>query len=261
MSADTLALFRQKLIERRLPLFGSFIKTPSPHSIEILGTLGFDFVVIDAEHAPIDRGAMDMLLLAARAANIPALVRVRELSAPDILAALDDGATGVLVPHIDSVEKARQLVAYCRYDGARGFSNSPRAGNYGARSMWSHVDACDSEVTVIAMIEDEAGVDAIDDIVRVPGLDGVFVGRGDLAVGMNDRAQLSTRVQEMTTRVVQAAGRAGKAALVLASHPQDAKQLSTEGVTGFVVSSDQGFLRSAADQALRDFRGVLTAAK
>ncbi|MGX8010079.1 aldolase/citrate lyase family protein [Mesorhizobium sp. ORM8.1] len=119
--------FRKRFTSREL-LLGTFIKTPTTHGIEILGGLGFDFVVIDEEHAPFDRVTVDNLLLAARAANTAAIVRVAEATPANLLAALDDGAAGVLVPHVSSVEKARDVVAACRYSGKRGFSNSPRAG-------------------------------------------------------------------------------------------------------------------------------------
>ncbi|QHE85982.1 HpcH/HpaI aldolase family protein [Hydrogenophaga sp. BPS33] len=250
--------FRDQLVGGAA-LFGSFIKTPSPHATEILGDLGFDFVVIDAEHAPFERHAMDTMLLGARAAGIAALVRVPALSGPHILAALDDGAAGVLVPHIDSVDKARELVTLSRYAGRRGFSNSTRAGGYGGRAMWDHVDMADRAIAVIAMVEDVAGVDAIDAIVDVPGLDGVFIGRGDLAVALQDRTPNAERVAAMTERVLQATRRAGKAAWVMTASAQEAARLQPLGVRGFIVSSDQGFLRSAASQALGSFRTACAA--
>ncbi|HCF3281489.1 HpcH/HpaI aldolase family protein [Pseudomonas aeruginosa] len=251
--------FRQRLTSGTSSLFGSFIKTPSPHATEIMGDLGFDFVVIDAEHAPFDRHAMDTVLLGARATRIAALVRVPSLSGPQILAALDDGAAGILAPHIDSVEKARELVALSRYAGRRGFSNSPRAGGYGARAIWTHVDTADREVAVIAMIEDVAGVEAIDAIVDVPGLDGVFIGRGDLAVAINDRTPQAEQVAAMTERVLEATRRSGKAALVMPASAQEAARLAPLGVRGFVIASDQGFLRKAAFEALHTFQGVCEA--
>lgn len=119
-------------------LIGTFVKTPSPHVVEILGTVGFDFIVIDAEHAPFSRRSIDMALLAARAAGVAAIVRTADRGAAQLLAALDDRAAGVLVPHIDSAEAARRLVSTCRYSGQRGYSNSPRAGGYGATAMWDH---------------------------------------------------------------------------------------------------------------------------
>ena len=96
-------------------LAGTFIKTPTGHSVEIFGDAGYDFVVIDEEHAPFDRQAIDHAIMAARAGRIAALVRVASASHSNLLSVLDCGATGVLVPHVASVEKARDVVAGCRY--------------------------------------------------------------------------------------------------------------------------------------------------
>src|SRR5262249_55429665 len=99
--SSSAASFRQRLIARE-PLIGTFLKTPTSHGTEIIGDAGFDFVVIDQEHAAFDRTTSDVALLAARAARIPALVRV---PGPDaILSVLDCGAAGVLIPHVSSVE-------------------------------------------------------------------------------------------------------------------------------------------------------------
>src|SRR4051812_6738437 len=123
------AEFRRRFLAREV-LLGTFVKTPGPHTTEALGTAGLDFVVIDEEHGPFDRGSVDLALLGARAGGIAGLVRVSDTG--HLLAALDDGATGVLVPHVDSPQRAAEVVALCRYrGGSRGFSNTTRAGGYG----------------------------------------------------------------------------------------------------------------------------------
>lgn len=152
------------------------------------------------------------------------------------------------------------LVAACRYSGRRGFSNSPRASGYGARGMWQHVDAADREVAVIAMIEDPEAIDCIDAIVAVEGLDGVFVGRGDLGVAFNDREVGAPRVRAATDKVIAAARRAGKAVCLLAANAAEAREFRSRGVNAFVISSDQGFMRSAATAALTDFRAAVAPA-
>ena len=122
----------------REPLIGTFLKTPTSHATEIIGEVGFDFVVIDQEHSPFDRMATDIALLAARALGIPALVRVPEPDA--ILSVLDCGAAGVLVPHVSSAAYAHKIAAACRYrSGKRGFATSTRAGRYTAVPMWRHI--------------------------------------------------------------------------------------------------------------------------
>ncbi|MGH6858963.1 MAG: HpcH/HpaI aldolase family protein [Phyllobacterium sp.] len=245
--------FRARFI-RRDALLGTFIKTPTTHSIEILGSMGFDFVVIDEEHAPFDRVTIDNGLLAARAVGTAGLVRVAEPTPSKLLAVLDDGAAGVLVPHVSSAEKARSLVAACRYrGGSRGFSNSPRAGGYGAAGMWPHVDAQDRSVTVIAMIEDPEALDAIDEIVAVEGLDGVFVGRGDLSVAMGADSPNAPAIQAATERIARAAGAVGKPVCVMVGSIAETDGFRAMGATSFIVSSDQGLMRQSAARVVKDF--------
>ena len=248
--------FRRRFLSSEL-LLGTFIKTPTTHAIEILGGLGFDFVVIDEEHAPFDRVTIDNGLLAAQASGVASLVRVAEPSPSKLLAVLDDGATGVLVPHVYSVAKARETVASCRYRGGkRGFSNSPRAGGYGRLGVWDHVDAADASVTVVAMIEDPEALDIIDDIVAVDGLDGVFIGRGDLTVAMGASGSADPKVQSAAERIIAAARRAGKSACIMVADAKEAQSWRALGASAFIVASDQGFMRQAAAKARSDFTAL-----
>ncbi|NDW07316.1 HpcH/HpaI aldolase family protein [Jiella pacifica] len=252
------AAFRHRFNDRE-PLLGSFVKTPTSHSIEILGLLGFDFVVIDEEHAPFDRVTIDHCLLAARAAGAAGIVRVAEPTPAKLLAVLDDGASGVLVPHVSSVAKANAIVSACRYrGGARGFSNSPRAGDYGGLSMWDHVAAQDDSVTVIAMIEDPKALDVIDDIVAVEGLDGFFVGRGDLSVALGAPSPDAPQVRAATEKIASAAAIVGKPVCVMVGSVAETATFRPLGVSAFIVSSDQGFMRQAAAKVAADFREIKT---
>ena len=193
--------FRQRFIGGK-PLLGTFVKTPTSHATEILGQLGFDFVVVDEEHAPFDRVATDQALLAARAVNIAGIVRVPEANPSQILGVLDAGATGVLVPHVYSAQKAKDLVAACRYRGGRrGFANTTRAGNYGGLGFIEHAQQSDANVTVIAMIEDIAAIDVVAEIVAVDGLDGVFIGRGDLAAAYGGQSMDDPRVRVAAEKI------------------------------------------------------------
>lgn len=249
------AEFRKRLLARE-PLLGTFIKTPSIHGTEILGELGFDFVVIDAEHAPFDRASIDQILLAAKAWDIAALVRVPRNDHALILAALDDGASGVLVPHVAGPAEARAVAQGCRYRGGkRGFSNSPRAGGYGSAGIWEHVDAADEAVVAMAMIEDPEALDHLDDILRTPGLDAAFIGRGDLTVGLGAASANATEVRVAVERIAAAGLASGK---TLCAHVGDiasdeAHWLGSLGVSAFIVASDQGLLRRAGTQVLSDF--------
>lgn len=250
--------FRQRFLARDI-LVGTFIKTPTTHATEILGALGFDFVVIDEEHAPFDRAQTDVLLLAARASQVFGIVRVPSAAPAGLLSVLDCGADAVLVPHVTSAEMARGIAAACRYrGGSRGFSASPRAGRYGGLTMWEHVDAADAAVAVIAMIEDPEAVEHIDEIVAVDGLDGVFIGRGDLTVAYGAPTRDAQVIQEAVTRIMAAAARVGKPVCLMTDSLAEAKTFADAGASAFIVASDQAFMRKAARAALAEFATLKT---
>ncbi len=241
--------FRQRFLAGE-HLVGTFIKTPATHPVEIIGTVGFDFVVIDEEHAPWDRVTIDAALLAARASGTAGIVRVAEPTAAKILSVLDDGAAGVLVPHVSSEAKAREVVAACRYRGGRrGFSNTTRAGGFGAVGFWDHADAQDKSVTCIAMIEDPEALDEIDAILAVEGLDGIFIGRGDLTAAFGAPAMDAPEIIEVCERITAAARQAGKPIAFMAGTAAEVKRFREMGATAFIVASDQGFMRQAATRA------------
>lgn len=246
--------FRRRLLAQE-PLIGTFCKFPLPHGIELLGLLGFDFVVIDEEHAPWDRVTIDTALLAARAAGIAGLVRVSDPVPSRILSVLDDGAAGVLVPHVSSAAKAQEMAAACRYRGGRrGFSNTTRAGDFGGQGLWDHVARQDDSVTFIAMIEDPEALDDLDGIMATPGLDAAFIGRGDLTVAMGAAGMEAPEVIDACTRIIAAAQRHGRPVAIMSGGTEDTRRFRAMGASAFIVSSDQGFLRAGAAKALADVR-------
>jgi staphyloferrin B biosynthesis citrate synthase len=245
--------FRRRLTARE-HLLGTFIKTPTSHATEILGALGFDFVVIDQEHSPFDRVTIDTLVLAARASNIAGIVRVGDPSEANILSVLDCGAAGILVPHVDSVGKAEHIAAACRYRGGkRGFANTTRAGGFGEVPFADHMEAQDSQVTCVAMIEDVAAIAAVEAIASVPGIDALFVGRGDLTAAIGAPSMTSAETHKLVVPIMAAARKAGIPVIMLCPDRKDASAMKELGASAFMVASDHGFLRQAARQARKEF--------
>ena len=173
--------FRERLMAREV-LAGTWVKTPHPHVTEVLALSELDVLVLDAEHAPFDRAALDQCILAARAGGKPVLVRPASGSHEHILNALDCGADGVIVPHIRSAAEARELVSACQYvSGGRGYAGSSRAAGYTTKGMARHrADA--AGVTIVAQIEDVEAVEAIEEIAKVQGIHALFIGRADLTI-------------------------------------------------------------------------------
>jgi 2-keto-3-deoxy-L-rhamnonate aldolase RhmA len=240
-------------LRARSPLIGTFIKTPTPHAIEIFGNVGYDYVVVDEEHGAFGRSTIDVLMLAARAAGISAIVRVAGTAS--ILPALDMGATGVLVPHVNSAETARRAVALSRYiGGERGCSPSPRAGDYGGIALAEHVMRADATVSVSVMIEHPDAVANVDKIASVKGVDALFVGLNDLAVASGTPSADRAALQPAVDAVVAAARRYDKAVMATAASVDAGAWLFDRGVSALVVSSDQGMMRAMASQQVQAFR-------
>lgn len=234
---------------------GTFVKTNSIHVVEILALTAMDFLVVDAEHAPFDRTSIDLLVLAGQAARIPVMVRVPDMRASTILSVLDVGAAGLLVPHVDSAGQARELVAMSRCrSGSRGFSSSTRAAGYGTLGMERAVSAVD-RTFIMAQIESAAGVEAAADIAAVDGIDGLFVGRADLALSFGELDARSPRVLAATRSTLQVARRAGKVAGMALGSGAERKGFAPMGADWFIVGTDQSLLRQGAQSAVEAAAG------
>jgi 2-keto-3-deoxy-L-rhamnonate aldolase RhmA len=236
-------------------MLGTFMKVPASQNCEVLGLHGFDFVVLDEEHAPWNRDTLDRALLACRAYDIAGLVRVARDDASSVLSALDSGAAGVMVPHVDSAEKARQVVSWARYIGGQRGSGSSRGGEYGGRGE-DNYRVSDALATVICMIEDHGALRAAGDIAAIEGVDGLFLGRADLALSLQNAEGPAPTVKEAVELVVAAAQAAGKPALAVVQSldSDEARWLLDLGLNSLMVASDLGLLRQAASSAIADFR-------
>ena len=238
------------------PLLGTFQKTPAPVVTEVLALSGLDCVCLDAEHAPFDRGAIDLCVMAARAGGLPVLVRPPTSAAEHILTALDSGANGVLLPHIRSVAEAESAARAAHYGrGGRGYAGATRAAGYLGRPIAEHLARSRAETVVIAQIEDIEAVDDVERIAAVPGIDAMFVGRIDLTVAMGATSPADPPIVAMVERVV-AAGRArGRVTGMFVSDLAEVPRWREAGASLFLLGSDHGFLVSGA-RAMRAATGM-----
>jgi 4-hydroxy-2-oxoheptanedioate aldolase len=172
---------------------GVFCELPTPASIEIIGAAGWDFVVIDCEHAPITSQMLPDFIRASEAAGIPAIVRIPENNAAAIQHALDCGSAGVQIPQISSVEAARAAVSAARFHpaGLRGFNPFVRAARYSAEPIAEFMKRSNEDITVVLQIESTEGVQCVDAILEVAGIDVLFIGPYDLSQSLGIPGQTS----------------------------------------------------------------------
>ncbi len=167
------------------PKFGLLALSGSPQMVEMGGFLGMDFVVLDMEHTDgVGIPEILHLIRAADAAGLPAVVRVPRSDPSLIQRVLDFGAAGICVPHVSSPEDARRAVAAAKYppDGSRSTCPYIRASEYGGKEDVARYAAeANSETLVMALVEDRRGLEDLDAILAVPGVDAVAVGFSDLA--------------------------------------------------------------------------------
>ncbi len=247
-----IASFRERL-RRGDRLVGTFVKTPHPHVVEVLALSPLDCLCLDAEHAPFDRRDLDLCVLAARAADMPLIIRVPDAAPATLLNALDIGATAVLVPHVASAAMAAEIAAACRYGShGRGYAGSTRAARYTTTPMQTHIERANKQVAVIAQIEDAAAVEKIDAIAAVEGIDAFFVGRMDLTVSMGAASPDAPAVVAAVQRVCDAARAHHRACGMFTSTVEEARRWLGQGAAFFLLGSDQQWMlqgaRALADQ-------------
>ena len=237
--------FRERLHAGDL-LAGTWVKTPHPHVVEVLSLSSLDCLVLDAEHAPFDRAALDLCILAARAGGKTVLVRPQSASHEQILNALDCGADGVILPHIRTAAEAADAVKACHYvSGGRGFAGSSRAAAYTTKGMAKHrTDA--KNVIAIAQIEDVEGVDNIEEIAAVEGIDALFIGRADLTISYAAETLDDGIVVDAVDRIVAAGKTAGRTTGMFLGRVSDVPLWREKGASLFILGSDQDFLLQGA---------------
>lgn len=195
-------------IASRELLIGLVVKMPCASIIEAAGYAGFDVVVIDAEHGAGDGLELEHHIRAADSAGIDTVVRVGSPDPLGILRALDAGATGVIVPHVNSMSDARAAVDAAHYPpkGARSLAMSTRAGRHSTGTIAEHIERARRSTVVIVQIEDSKAVEAAGDIAATPGVDAVWLGPGDLSMSLGQPGDLShptvaAAVDEIVARI------------------------------------------------------------
>jgi len=235
--------FRQRLLAGER-LIGCWLSLGSPITTEVVGVAGFDWLLLDAEHAPNDVLSLIPQLMALKDSPSAPVVRPPWNDTVVIKRLLDAGCHNFLIPFVETAEQARAAVAATRYppQGVRGVSVSQRGNRYG--TVPDYFARANEEITVVVQIESRAGVAAADEIAAVQGVDGLFIGPSDLAAGHGHLGDVAhPEVQRAIARVHAAAQAAGKPTGILSPVEADARRYLDLGVRMVAVGSDLGVLR------------------
>lgn len=235
-------------------MIGTFVKTPEVIVVEALARSGLDFICLDSEHAAFDRARLDACLAVGRALGFPCLVRVPAARAEYILQALDMGAAGLVIPHVDTAAKAEEMGRLSRFgDGGRGFAGATRGSDWGTGGMAETLRR-GADPVVFVQIEEPRGVEEAEGIAAAAGIDGVFLGPADLSVGYGYDHMGSDELAAAYARVGAAVVRAGRAYATFSRTAADGASLGEQGVTMLFVGSELGWMMDGAKAEVAAFK-------
>ena len=246
--------FKRAIASDKTPL-GVWLMSAAPSTAEALGCAGFDFLVVDMEHTPIDTPQMIGILQTIAGTPAQAIVRPPWNDMVMVKRALDAGAMSLLFPFVQNADEAARAVAYTRYPphGVRGVAGTHRGSRYG--TIPNYLTRANDEICVIVQIETRDALGHLEAIAAVDGVDGLFIGPNDLAAGMGhlgDSAHADVRQAiEDAVRRIRAAG---KAAGILAPIEADARHWLACGCTLVAVGSDVGLLARQSEALAATFK-------
>lgn len=235
---------------------GFWCSLASNVSVEILAGSGFDWLLLDTEHSPNELPQVYSQLQAMMENDTHPVVRPPWNDMVMIKRFLDAGVQTLLIPTVQTKEEAEQAVAYTRYppNGVRGYASASRSSRFGR--VTDYHTKCEAEICVLVQIETKKGLDNLDAITGVEGVDGVFIGPGDLSAGLGYLGQTGhPEVRRIIEDAVRSIRKAGKAPGVLTAIEEEARAYMEAGCLFTAVGSDSGLLARGSEKIARAFKG------
>jgi 4-hydroxy-2-oxoheptanedioate aldolase len=241
---------------QRSPAMNGWIMLDSPAVAELMAQQPWDSLTIDMQHGLADFDTAVQMLRAISTTAVTPMVRVPWLEPGIIQRVLDAGAYGVICPMINSVEECRRFVDVCRYapQGSRSFGPTRAPMYAGSADYYKHAN---DTVLTFAMIETKRAMEIVEEIVAVPGLDGIYIGPADLTLtlGLDPFKDLHhPTVLAAIDKIHDAATRAGKFTVMHCFSADHANFLRSRNFSAMTISSDSRMLTGGLQQLFEDFR-------
>jgi len=247
----------KKAIKESKIVFGPFMKFTDPAAVEIMGFAGFDFIIIDTEHGPISIQSAQNMIRVAETANITPVIRVANNDEALILRALDIGAQGIEIPQINNKLQAIKAVRSVKYapQGERGVCRYVRAANYSSMDKFEYFKSANNETMIIAHIEGVEGINNLDEILSVRGIDVIFIGPYDLSQSLGIPGEVNhPLVTERMKEVVLKCKENKVSVGTFADDIKTAKFWVSLGVQYMSFSVDVGILYEASKQIVENLK-------
>jgi len=173
-------------------VIGPWCTVPSPTLTNVIASSGMDFIIIDTEHSAINSETAENMIRAAKSEGMASFVRLGEKSALEALKALDSGAEGIIVPHIESVKDAQEVISFTKYHpfGQRGFSPFTRAGGYFPEDFEEHAKRQNEDNILTLLLEGKNGINDLERILELGNIDAIYIGAYDLSQSLGFPGQV-----------------------------------------------------------------------
>lgn len=236
--------------------FGTWVKLGTLETLEMLAIAGFDFVVVDMEHAPHTLESAYRLIVAAQGFGMAALVRLPDSGGALVQRILDSGADGVLVPRVRNVAEARAVADGLRFSpaGSRGLGITSRAGHWGLKGTPAYVEEGNRDVFRGVQLEDAAALRDAGDILAVDGINAAFVGPGDLALSTGKPASHPDNAA-LIDSLLSTCRERGVPCGTAVGDEKAAREARERGFSFVMVSNDCTLFGKAAQSLVRGIRG------
>lgn len=238
------------------PPLGTWLMTGAPSTAEAMGFCGFDFLVVDMEHVPVDLGETIGLLRAVAGTPAEAVVRLSWNDQVLVKRVLDAGARSLMFPFIQTAEEAERAVSYTRYppQGLRGMAGIHRGSRYGRTP--DYFKQANDQIAVVLQLETPEAVERTAEIAAVDGVDALFLGPGDLSAAMGRIGEIGhPEVQAMIARAASLAHAAGKTIGIVGPNPEMVGRFLDYGYDWVAVASDMAMMTGRAVEWVAAMRG------
>jgi 4-hydroxy-2-oxoheptanedioate aldolase len=249
--------FKSWLTQRpRSPPLGSWIMSAAPAVAEAMGFCGFDFLVIDMEHSPLEIADTTSMLRAIAGTPAQSLVRLAWNDQVLVKRVLDAGARSLMFPFVQSAEEARAAVSYTRYPphGVRGVAAIHRGSQFGQHK--DYFKTANDEIAVVIQLETPTALERLAEIAAVPGVDSLFVGPGDLSAAMGRIGEVGhAEVQNLIAKAAGLAHAAGKPIGIVGANPEMLARYAGYGYDWAAVGSDLALMTGRAVDWVTGIKG------
>jgi 2-dehydro-3-deoxyglucarate aldolase/4-hydroxy-2-oxoheptanedioate aldolase len=232
-------------------VFGAWLVSGAPSTAEALGCAGFDFLVVDMEHTPVDTPEMVEILRTIAGTPAQAVVRLVWNDMVWVKRVLDGGAQTLLLPFVQNADEAKRAVAYTRYppDGIRGVAGGHRGSRFG--TVTDYVKTAAQEICVMVQIETQTAFANLAAIAAVPGVDSIFIGPSDLAASMGFLGDLANpAVQDKLKSAAEQCRQLGKSCGILGMNPEMVAKFMGYGYNWIAIGTDMAFMVGRAQEWL-----------